>query len=182
MCRVSTVWGVDLGVRGFHAAGLSSRGRLELFSHLGVVRGKVREQDATQRGAELVSLSTSMAGLIAPGDYVFIEEPPLAGARNLRVFLKLAQASAAVAAGAGEADAIHFVPVDTWKKGVVGRGGTSKELVAAWLERTYPRYAAQCAGNHNFVDAVALALYGRDCLRGDRSGSLGQPRHDLATG
>lgn len=154
-----TIWGVDLGVRSFHAAGLSPLGHLELFSYLCVTPKKVREQGSLERSGELSSLGTSLTALMAPGDEVYIEEPPAAGAKNLRTFLKLAQVSGVLAFAARNGGAsAAFVPVDTWKKDVIGRGGVSKDGVAEWLQLTYPRYRTQCGTDQNFIDATCIAL------------------------
>lgn len=92
---------------------------------------------------------------------VFIEEPLVAGARNLRSSLKLAQAVGALVAGATEyTDHVYLIPVSTWKKGVVGTGNASKDEVALWLNRVYPNYAAQCDGSQDFIDACCIARYG----------------------
>lgn len=157
-----TVWGCDLGVRSFTLAGLSPKGSLTLNGHACITPKKVAEQPAYMRALELSSLYYSIRGLVAIGDQVFVEEPPAAGAKNLRTFLKLAQVSAAVAIGAIQAGAmVTFVPVSLWKKEVIGNGGASKEFIATWLSRVYPMYFSQCARDQNRVDATCLALYGR---------------------
>lgn len=174
-----TVWGVDLGVRSLHVAGLSANGHLELFSHVCVKPKKVSEQGVYERAIELTSLGTSLQALVAPGDAVFIEEPPAAGAKNLRTFLKLGQVAGAAAVGAANAAAVAFVPVDTWKKDVIGRGGTSKDDVARWLQCAYPGYATQCGTDQNLIDATCLAVYGR-IIRATAAGNLDQPQPGLA--
>jgi Holliday junction resolvasome RuvABC endonuclease subunit len=156
-----TVWGVDLGVRGISAAGLRED-TLELSVTECLKPKRVSDQPPYMRAMELTSLARAMSNLVKPGDQVFIEEPPAAGAKNLRTFLKLAQVSAAVAVGAIQAHAVVvFVPVSSWKKEVIGNGGASKELIAAWLSQVHPTYYAQCDQDQNRIDATCIALYGR---------------------
>lgn len=183
-----TFWGVDLGVRSFHAAGLHPS-YLELFAYEHPLTGLVRDQGIWDRVRELYAVGTSITPLIMPGDQVGLEEPPLAGAKNIRTFLGLSQVSGVVGVGAKHGGGeVTFVPVDSWKKGTVGRGGADKELVAAWLKRTYPGYHDQCAGNQNFVDAVCIALYMRTtaalreaAVRTARPGGVGDPRRLAAS-
>lgn len=107
------------------------------------------------RWRELQVLHDWITGLISEGT-VWIEEPPLAGSRNLRTFLHLSQVSAV----AGLAGRCEYVPVGSWKKQVVGNGAASKDLVARWLARHRPGWHAQCRGDQNLVDATCLAIYG----------------------
>lgn len=178
-----TYWGFDLGVRSFHAAGLEADGSLITYTHQRMVKGKVADQSPAERSMELFALAHAAQPLTMIGDLAAVEEPPLAGNKNPRTFLKLAQASAAVAVGAYQGGAeVFFVPVDSWKKGTVGRGGADKELVAGWLKRVYPGYFKQCDGDQNFIDATCLALHLRTvvalqaaALGTARPGGMGDP-------
>lgn len=145
-----TSWGVDLGTRSAYAARLD-RGHI---THFQLSTLKFRKNP---RGTELWLLFQWADQLpIQPEDLVLIEEPPLAGSRNIRTFLGLAQASGVLAAATqGE-----LVEVDTWKRGTVGRGGVSKALVAEWLSIRHPDYYAACGGDQNLVDATCIALLG----------------------
>lgn len=147
---MSTVWGVDLGVRSLFVARIDD-GRLSLQSHSSL---RIHRQS---RSAELRTLHRWLSELTAlePGP-VYVEEPPLAGARNLQTFLHLAQVSGVVAS----ATPATLVPVSVWKRGTVGNGAAGKELVADWLRASFPDYYRQCDGNQNYVDAVCIALYG----------------------
>lgn len=144
-----TIWGVDLGVRSAYAAGLGDGGVLVLDCLL-------QRPNKISRSRELRLLHEWAHRTFAPDDAVYIEEPPLAGSRNLRVFLHLGQV-AGVIASACEA---VLVPVSSWKKGTVGNGAASKELVASWLSRRHPDLYRQCGGDQNRIDATCIALYG----------------------
>lgn len=98
-----------------------------------------------------------------PEDRVYIEEPPLAGSRNLRVFLHLSQSSGVLASYG--TDYTNFVEVSKWKKHVVGRGNATKPDVAKWLEKNHKNLFDQCGGDQNFVDATCIALYGHLDIR-----------------
>lgn len=169
--------GVDLGVRSFAAAILAPDGHLQLFTYQALLTSKVADQVPTARADELSGLALALSSLVQPHDIMHIEEPPLAGLRNVRIFLKLAQASAACAVGAAHKGAlVSFVPVDTWKKETVGRGGASKDFVASWLEHTYPVYFEQCKHDQNLIDATCIAI------RAAGTRGLGEPRAILVAG
>lgn len=157
------VLGLDLGVRSLHAALIRTDGSLFVETFACLRPKAVAAQGPYERARELHELADYTwvwAKGFSTRDLVVIEEPPLAGTRNVRTLLKLAQVSAAAAVGAGHCPRT-FVPVDTWKKAVIGRGGVSKEYVANWLKLHYPTYYRQCAGDQNLIDATCLALYGR---------------------
>lgn len=143
-----TIWGVDLGVRSLYVARIDGS-VLTLFSK----SYRIHKQS---RGDELAGLHAWLGDTLEHGP-VAIEEPPLAGSRNLRTFLALAQVSGITAAAAGP-EAI-LVPVSSWKKGTVGNGAASKDLVSAWLRRVHPDYHKACAGDQNLIDATCIALY-----------------------
>lgn len=157
------IWGFDLGVRGYHAAAINVLNELTLHSYTPIVRGKISDQAPEARARELLHVWFHVTALEkGPNDHFFIEEPPLAGSKNLQTYLKLAQVSSAVAIGAA-GRYTEYVPVDTWKKTVCGKGGRSgmdKAAVSGWLEATHPKFFEQCAGDQNYVDAVCIALYG----------------------
>jgi Holliday junction resolvasome RuvABC endonuclease subunit len=144
-------WGVDLGVRSLYVARIDDSG-LTLYSHDSL---KIHKQD---RSAELQALSHWIQPLYLMGGLglVYAEEPPLAGARNLQTFLHLSQVSGVVACSVPTT----LVPVSSWKKGTVGDGAASKDLVAGWLLRRHPAYSEACRGDQNLVDATCIALYG----------------------
>jgi Holliday junction resolvasome RuvABC endonuclease subunit len=101
-------------------------------------------------------------------DEIYVEEPVVAGPRNLRSTLLIAET---VGALMGDLRAlVTLVPVTSWKKGTTGHGNATKSDVALWLKSTYPDYDAKCAGDQDLIDAVCIALYGRDM----RNGSVGR--------
>jgi Holliday junction resolvasome RuvABC endonuclease subunit len=144
-----TTWGVDLGVRSLYVARFDGED-LSLFSHNSL---KIHKQS---RSKELKTLFLWITDLIGTGQ-VWIEEPPLAGPKNIRTFLHLSQVSAV----AGLVENSEYVEVSSWKRGTVGNGSASKELVARWLRAGFPRYFEQCGGDQNFIDATCIALYGK---------------------
>ena len=155
------IWGVDLGVRSFYAAGLDGD-QLTLHSRVMATPKKVKEQPGNDRACELAYLAEELSEIVVAGDIVVIEEPPMAGSRNPRTFLRLAQTCGVLAAAACSRGAeVHFVPVDTWKMTIIGKGGVDKESVSRALSALSSRYSAQCEGNQNSVDATCIALYGR---------------------
>lgn len=92
--------------------------------------------------------------------YVFCEEPVVAGARNLRTSLKLAQSVGAIVTGATEqTPKVYLVPVSKWKT-ICGSGSAGKPQVTGWLSSTHPAYAALCDGSQDLIDACCIALYG----------------------
>lgn len=136
--------GIDLGVRSAHIS--TSRGCYTFGS-------KLRE---LSRDKELQHIYDSMSERFTGcGYYAFVEEPVVAGARNLRTSLRIAQISGAVlAAVPGE-----LVPVPRWKKEVVGKGNATKEEVREWLE-SQPGYENPLS-SQDHVDATCLRFYGQ---------------------
>ena len=72
------IWGVDLGVRSLHAFGLVEGGEPMALS--------VTVDKMETRSRELKALGKKFYGFFDQDDTVFVEEPPLAGSRNIRVF------------------------------------------------------------------------------------------------
>jgi len=142
-------WGFDLGVRSVYAARIEG-GNLSLHC-LNTIRIHTHE-----RWEELYAIACWVRDLYPDGP-AYIEEPPLAGSRNLQVFLHLAQVSGVVSAAARPST---LVPVSSWKLGTVGRGNATKDLVADWLRARHSGWHAQCGGDQNLIDATCLALYG----------------------
>lgn len=101
---------------------------------------------------------------------MFIEEAMIG--KGVRASLQVAQMSGAVL---NQIAAIRpdlnptLIPVDSWKKLVIGKGGVSKERVSEWLEQHHESWFKQClferprAGttiNQDRVDAICIGLYG----------------------
>jgi len=142
-------WGVDLGVRSVYAAHLDGL-TLQLYSFV-LKRG-------LGRALELSQISEWIDKTISTEEPVYIEEPPLAGSRNIRTALQLSMTAGVIASRLPQAE---FVPVASWKKKVVGRGNMDKTGVSQWLNLLHPDYFVLCAGDQNHIDATCIALFGR---------------------
>ena len=144
------MWGADLGVRSVH---LFCAGENPWAISIDVER-------MSNRADELDALWNKVYEVFSSHDVVFVEEPPLAGVRNIRTFAALSQVFAVVLTAAPKA---YGVEVSTWKKQVVGKGNATKEEVQGWLTANNPAYAALC-GDQNLTDAACVALYGHAVL------------------
>lgn len=105
-----STWGIDLGIRSLYVARLDGA-VLTLHS-------RALKIHRSPRPVELAELLAWLRDTLEPG-LVAIEEPPLAGSRNVRTFLGLAQTSGVAAAAAGPGAIL--VEVSSWKKGTVDR-------------------------------------------------------------
>lgn len=155
------IWGIDLGVRSVYLAGLDGDELVHLVA--------LSTEKRVVRSLELDSLGKQAQEYIDPEDDVFVEEPPLAGPKNLRTFGALHQVFGTMLSHVGGREAV----VPTWKLEVVGRGNADKASVAEWLRSAHPSYSAQCGGDQNLVDAVCIALYGSAVV--GRAAALGAP-------
>ena len=143
---------MDLGVRSLHAFGLADDEQTLVAS--------ISVEKMETRSRELKALGRQFYGLFDADDTVFVEEPPLAGSRNIRVFAALHQVfSVALSEGPN----VYPVEVSTWKKETTGRGNATKDDVSRWLEEHHPLYSALC-GDQNLIDAACIAVYGRAVL------------------
>ena len=167
------VIGIDPGTDGFHAVALLLRDDDSRYIETYRERSVPDKVQLIIRSAVLHRVFTQARAMIHdiecrwndPDEdnrvYVFVEEPPLAGARNVRTFAALNQTvGAVVAALTTHTPKVYLVPVDTWKKAVCGAGGLSKTQVTAWLNRHHPDYAALCDGSQDLIDACCIALHG----------------------
>jgi len=153
--------GVDIGVRSFAIVGSEGPKDEPLFYFYEIPKGKSRYE-------ELRDLVSTFRDLTCDEDYLFVEEPPLAGGRNIRTFAALNQTVGAILSATTAQS--YLVPVDSWKKATVGKGGVGKELVGQWLRLHHPGVWAECDGNQNLMDAACIAHYGFTVVRG--SGNL----------
>ncbi len=112
------------------------------------------------RSRELKALGKKFYGFFDQDDTVFVEEPPLAGSRNIRVFAALNQVFSVALC---EAPNAYPVEVSTWKKQTTGKGNSTKDDVSRWLEEHHSPYSALC-GDQNLIDAACIAIYGRAVL------------------
>lgn len=135
--------GVDLGVRSVH---ISTQDENFTISS----RKDVRYKEIDYIYREFSSKTGEQCTF-------FIEEPVVAGARNLRSSLQIAQVSGALMATARKS---YLVPVSTWKKEVTGKGNSNKEQVSQWLKTVHPDLYERTSGKQDFVDATCIRLYG----------------------
>ena len=128
---------------------------------------------ATAKGSrdlELRDLRDQLSQMfdVLPPGVVFVEEPVLAGARNIRSTILIAETVGMLLTLPCR---VYLVEISTWKKLTVGKGNASKEDVSSWLSSEHPDYAAICEGDQDLIDAGAINVYGREIM-----GSLGQFR------
>jgi Holliday junction resolvasome RuvABC endonuclease subunit len=114
----------------------------------------------TDRNTELNAMKLWLNALIEadPEPVIYVEEPVLAGVRNIRTTILIAETVGMVLSRHAR---VHVVPVDSWKKATVGKGGVSKDDVALWLGKEHPDYAALCGQDQDLTDAAAIFVYGR---------------------
>jgi Holliday junction resolvasome RuvABC endonuclease subunit len=147
--------GVDIGIRGFHVVGLDDNGSCKYFQSFDRSKGKSRYQ-------ELRDIAMQMQEFVLDKDVLFIEEPPLAGMRNIRTAFQLNQVAGVILSATSAQG--YLVPVGSWKKAVCGAGGFGKADVADWLSRNRHDLFELARGNQNLLDAACLALYGLQTL------------------
>lgn len=152
------VVGIDCGIRSFTVT---------------AVRGPSYEEDllltktydtprSTRRSHELQAISAYVDGLykelgVGPDALFVVESPIVAGARNLRTSLLLAQVTGIVQSRLSN---VIEVAVAQWKKEVVGKGNAKKEEVALWVEENHPEAFLHLKGSQDALDAFCIALYG----------------------
>lgn len=170
--------GVDPAPDGFHAVALMQNAKREVFIQTYAEMLPVNHTRFMARAESLLHTHQAMSDVVRdclaqwgpdrwadPDEdttvYVFCEEPVVAGARNLRTSLKIAQAVGAIVSGAAHSTLrTYLVPVSKWKKATCGSGSAGKPQVTDWLNHTHPAYAAACGGKQDLVDACCIALYG----------------------
>lgn len=135
--------GIDLGVRSIHLS------MPPYDVSLSAPRG--------ERSDEINDLLSKISAFYTEDWYAFIEEPVVAGARNLRTSLQIAQIAGVVMTKVSK---FTLVPVATWKKAVVGKGNASKDDVAEWLRVKRPELYERTAGIQDKIDANCIRLYG----------------------
>jgi Holliday junction resolvasome RuvABC endonuclease subunit len=134
--------GVDLGVRSVHIASDTYCWTIEATK--------------SERAKELQFLSEKLyLNFIKSDVYAYVEEPVVAGARNLRTSLQIAQVCGVVLSVLNG----ELVPVSSWKKGTVGKGNAKKEDAANWLQEVHP-VLHQRTKRQDHIDATCIRLYG----------------------
>jgi Holliday junction resolvasome RuvABC endonuclease subunit len=130
------------------------------------VHTELLEVKRTDRNTELIGLRTHLEFLLAydPDPVIYCEEPVLAGARNIRSTILIAETVGMILSLHAR---VHIVPVSSWKKATVGKGNATKDEVTEWLRREHPDYASYCRDtqqreSQDLRDAAAIFLYGRE--------------------
>lgn len=147
------VWGVDVASK-----------KIAFFGGdpIRAVSIKAKKSD---RHTELSSMMAKVAEMIPVNNFLYVEEPVLAGARNIRSTILCAESVGMVLSIRESV----LVPVSTWKKSTVGKGNASKQDVSNWLQRAYPNYFDACAGDQDLIDAAAIFVHGQaDQRMGER--------------
>jgi Holliday junction resolvasome RuvABC endonuclease subunit len=143
-------WGIDPASK-----------KIAMFSDdKGLIKANKLSVPRTDRNTELLVLRHWMQQVLEfdRDPVIFCEEPVVAGARNLRSTILVAETVGVVLA----LDArVVLVPVSSWKKRTVGRGNATKDEVSDWLKNEHPLYASHCRGDQDLTDAAAIYLYGR---------------------
>lgn len=113
----------------------------------------------TDRGKEIRGLRAELEHWIGLDEnpIVFCEEPVLAGRRNIRSTILIAETVGMVLSMHAP---VYLVPVSSWKKGTVGKGNATKDDVAEWLRKEHPDLSSMCGSDQDLVDAACICLYG----------------------
>ena len=119
-----------------------------------------KKDDRWRQILELQSQLNPIIDLWNP-DAIFIEEPVVAGAGNIRSTILIAETVGMVLSCGLPT---YLVPVSSWKKKTVGNGNATKQEVAEWIEKELPEYAALCKRDQDLLDAGAIGEYGRQVM------------------
>lgn len=125
----------------------------------------------------LYGFASSVVDAYQP-EAIFIEEPVVAGAMNMRSSLLIAQVCGVMLVAAGMGRVVKLIPVSTWKKETVGSGSANKVAVRLWLDNKHPEVASECRHDQDLYDAACVAFYGQGLLQ--RSDDLRSVFHDGA--
>jgi hypothetical protein len=120
-------------------------------------------------------LRLHFALLPEPIERIYCEEPVVAGRRNLRVTIQIAETVGMVLS---VGPPVTLVPVSSWKKVTVGKGNATKDDVKAWFKQAYPESLQ--FGNQDVCDAAAIHAYGLQDM--DLARKLVHPGGDADTG
>ncbi len=150
--------GIDLGLRKAHIFCIHDNGKHEMF-HVELKRMIRRDMEVKEIHRKV---RDAFSGTTAT---FFMEEPVVAGPRNIRVSLGIAQTAGAVMSALR--GSVYLVPVNTWKMETVGNGHATKNDVRAWLFENYQAYSMACERTNSpqdYTDAACIALYGSKVL------------------
>ena len=133
-----------------------------LSDELGLITQKheVKRTTRWREAQALAGMFTNLSPRYWTAQTIYIEEPVVAGPRNLRSTILIAE-TVGMLLGVTRSPCV-LVPVTSWKKGTTGHGNSTKDEVADWLKEVHPSYSAQCDGDQDLIDATCIALYGRD--------------------
>jgi Holliday junction resolvasome RuvABC endonuclease subunit len=96
----------------------------------------------------------------------FIEQPLVAGARNIQSTLKQALVNGGIQVALFEWDAVvMMVPPSSWKAEIGAGGNATKERVQRAIRERWPDLAKRCGGDEDCFDATGVALYGEALVR-----------------
>lgn len=114
----------------------------------------------SNRNDELMELRRQLMFTLSrdPNPTIYCEEPVVAGARNIRSTILVAETVGMILALNAH---VRVVPVSSWKKATVGKGNATKDEVTEWLRREHPDYASNCHESQDLTDAAAIFIYGR---------------------
>jgi Holliday junction resolvasome RuvABC endonuclease subunit len=154
---IPSFYGFDLGVRSAYMCEIKL-GKNGISFRMEKIELKAPKKNLERRDLELFAIKEFSTHNIEKNSIVYVEEPLVAGARNLRTSLKIAQVSGVVMASAP--DFAKFVPVSSWKKEIVGKGNAKKEEISEFLLKEYKEMWAECNEDQNLIDAACVALYG----------------------
>lgn len=149
------IWGVDPASK-----------KIAMFADDdGLVRAHVIEVRKSDRNTELMSLRAQMEDILLydPQPIIYCEEPVLAGARNIRTTILIAETVGMILSLNAE---VRVVPISSWKKATVGKGNATKDEVTEWLKEEHPGYTSYCRDtkqreSQDLRDAAAIFIYGR---------------------
>lgn len=115
------------------------------------------------RSAELRQMRDQFEDVLKiGGDHtIFVEEPVLAGMRNIRTTILIAETVGMILS---YSRSVYVVPVSSWKQKTVGDGHATKEMVEKWLEKDHPTYHRLCEHDSDLVDAAAICVYGQQVM------------------
>lgn len=158
--------GIDYGVRRVAMVFASGEGEDIYRVHELVLHPKEYPTGEANDGLALATMHRQVFAWCcwyAP-DLVVIESPIQGVSVNVKVGLRLAQASGALAVACSRAGSSTLSAGPTeWKKAITGHGNADKGQITEWLRLNRPELSHLCA-SQDAVDAACMALYAQDVL------------------
>lgn len=141
------IWGID-----------SSSKSVALVGHDGyVVQAHKLTVPKSDRGRELSSLREQVERVLSTDENPIVFVEASIKVRGMQTAIMLAQT---VGMLLSLPVPTYPVPIDSWKKHTVGKGGASKTDVAQWLQKAHPDLYSLCGSDQDLVDAAAVCIYG----------------------